>query len=564
MKQRKSKSLSSIVLSAAILISSLTNAFYITAQTPDCQWGKTVGHGLVSNKSVATDNFGNEYVTGFFRSPFIVLGSVTLFNNGIGTEDFYLAKYDHLGNLIWARSAGGSDNDFVGGVATDSIGNIYLTGYYTSASLVLGHDTLKQQYNIFTMKYDPSGNILWARGSVGAGAESGGITTDKYGNSYVTGIFGNSYITFDHNTLLNGYNRVFNIFITKYTTDGNVAWVRGNNNLGLNTSTQVSDIKTDADGNILLTGSFGGEMMVFGTDTVNKSPFSDVYVFLIKMDSSGNFTWVNGFGNFSNYPATVLTLDASGNSFLSCNFGRWPLVLGTDTIRGTAQDAILVKYNSAGARQWAKKTSFNSTVSIYGAACDQGGNVYMTGQFSAHDLTFGADTLAANDTQAMFLLKYDNDGNQIWAKGGDSCNFDQTYAIAIDPIDNIYLSGYFAGNTLKLDGVLMNPGDLLQPHAFLAKYSTAKAGINNTGINAEVVVYPNPATNNSNVTVKFSLQAYSHMDIYNYLGQRVYESSINSSETLLTLATNNLVPGNYFIRLCGNNNTKTIPIIILP
>ncbi len=563
MKQKKTKTLYSSLLSVALFLSAFISTFTVSAQIPNCQWGKPAGNALVSRKSVATDNFGNEYVAGFFRLPYIVLSGDTLFNHGTGTADFYVAKYNHLGNLIWARSGGGSQNDYPAGIATDSIGNIYLTGYYTTASLVLGHDTLKQPDNIFTMKYDPNGNVVWARGSVGAGLSSG-IATDKAGNSYVTGIFGNTYIAFDHDTLRDGFNRVYNIFITKYTPDGSVAWVRGNKNLGLHSSTQISEIKMAPDASIYLTGSFGGLMLVFGNDTVKKAAFSDANVFLIKMDSNGNFNWVNGFGNFDIYPAPVLCLDTSGNSFLSCNFGYWDMVFGTDSIPGTSSDAILVKYNADGVRQWARKTSFNSTAALLGAACDQAGNLYITGQFSGHDFTFASDTLAVNDTQSMFLIKYDNDGNQLWAKGGDSCNYDAAVAIAIDPNDNIYLTGTFSGQQILLDDVLMYPNDHLQPHSFLAKYSSAKTGINTIASNSDVVVYPNPATNKNNIYVAFPERTYTQIDIYNYMGQHVYESTITPSETTNTVATNKLIPGNYFIRLTGNNNIKTLALIIQP
>lgn len=563
MKQKKTKTLSSRLLSVALIITFIISTFTATAQIPNCQWGKTIGNALVSKKSVATDNFGNEYVTGFFRLPYIVLSGDTLFNKGTGTADYYVAKYNHLGNLIWARSGGGSQNDYPTGIATDSIGNIYLTGYYTSSGLILGHDTLKQPDNIFTMKYDPSGNVLWARGSVGAGL-SNGIATDNAGNSYVTGIFGNPFIAFDHDTLYDGYNRIYNLFITKYTTDGTVEWVRGNKNLARHSSTQVSDIKIAVDGSLYVAGSFGGQMMVFGNDTVKKAAFSDYYIFLLKMDNSGNFTWVNGFGNFINSPYPAICHDESSNCFLSCTFSYWDMVFGTDTISGTSRDAILVKFNADGVHQWHKKTTFNCLAALFGAACDHSGNLYFTGQYSGHYLTFGSDTLAVNDSGSMFLIKYDNDGNQLWAKGGDRCNYDEALSIAIDPIDNIYLTGTFSGQQLLLDGVLMQPNDHLQPHAFLAKYSGAKTGINSTGYSRDIIVYPNPAVNKDNIIVAFPERTFTQMDIYNYLGQRLNESTILETETSKTIGMNNLAPGNYFIRLAGFNNIKTLPLVILP
>ena len=562
MKQRKPNSIYYLLAGTVIFILSLPVYSNTYAQIANCQWGKSIGNATVNKNSVATDNFGNEYLCGFFSTPYIVLGSDTLFNNGTGNKDFYLAKYNHLGYLVWARSGGSNQNEFPMGVTTDSTGNIYLFGYYTSTSFVLGHDTLTQSGNTFLIKYDPGGNILWARSSVGESYPSS-IATYKDGTSYVTGIYWNTFIAFGNDTI-NNASRAPNLFVTKYTTDGIVEWVRGNQTLNQNTAILSGDIKTDNNGSIYLAGSFGGQFMVFGSDTVRNQPIFTYNSFLLKMDTSGNFIWVNGLGYFSTIPTPVLCLDATSNSFLTFNSTAWELVNVTDSISGNNQDAVLVKYNTDGIRQWAKKSSLNTIAIPFGAAFDHGGNVYITGNFFTNNLTFATDTLIANDSQALFLIKYDNDGNQVWAKGGDSCNVDQATAIAIDPIDNIYLSGYFIDNTLKLDAVLMNPTDLLSPHGFLAKYSVARAGIQTNNPDVSVVIYPNPTSFSNEITVRFPGQTFTKMDIYNYLGQRVYETTIGLSETNQNIPANRLAPGQYFIRLYGNNNTKTLPLITLP
>ncbi|MBI3656974.1 MAG: SBBP repeat-containing protein [Acidobacteria bacterium] len=47
-----------------------------------------------------------------------------------GREDIFLAKYDAAGNVLWARRAGGSDDDLANGVAVDGSGNAYVTGFF--------------------------------------------------------------------------------------------------------------------------------------------------------------------------------------------------------------------------------------------------------------------------------------------------------------------------------------------------------------------------------------------------------------------------------------------------
>ena len=187
MKQSKTIAFSSVLLSAAILITSLATSFSTDAQSPNCQWGKPIDNGSPAGKSIALHNFGNEYITGVFRTPYIVFGRDTLFNHGTGKLDYYLAKYDHLGNLIWAKSAGGNQDEYTNGIAIDPTGNIYVGGNYNTSKLVLGNDTMDYPGNSFLVKYDSSGNMLWARTSKGEDMLTGGIATDNEGNVYMTG-----------------------------------------------------------------------------------------------------------------------------------------------------------------------------------------------------------------------------------------------------------------------------------------------------------------------------------------------------------------------------------------
>ena len=68
--------------------------------------------------------------------------------------------------------------------------------------------------NVFVVKYDASGNVIWARSpdecSVGFGYN---ISTDLIGNVYITGIFGNSDIVFGNTALTS--SGLWNIFVAK-------------------------------------------------------------------------------------------------------------------------------------------------------------------------------------------------------------------------------------------------------------------------------------------------------------------------------------------------------------
>ena len=114
-------------------------------------WNKTWGTDLYdTGHGIAVDSYGYIYVTGY-----------GYYRDGY-LSDVFLLKYAPDGNLIWSKIWGGADYDMGYGVAIDSSGYIYVTG------------------NGFLLKYDPDGNLIWSRTLSGIG---GGVAIDSSGVS---------------------------------------------------------------------------------------------------------------------------------------------------------------------------------------------------------------------------------------------------------------------------------------------------------------------------------------------------------------------------------------------
>jgi hypothetical protein len=150
--------------------------------------GRDTGHGI------ATDSNGNVYLTGLFDGSMNV-GSYTLASNG--SYDIFVIKLDTGDNVVWAKSYGGDFGDTGHGIATDSNGNIYLTGQFSGSMAVgsLPNSPLTSNggSDIFVMKLDTDGDEKWAKNyggtSILSNATSRGIATDSSGNVYLTGFF---------------------------------------------------------------------------------------------------------------------------------------------------------------------------------------------------------------------------------------------------------------------------------------------------------------------------------------------------------------------------------------
>ena len=128
------------------------------------------------SQDVATDNSGNIYISGGTNG--------SLDGSNAGVNDAWVAKYDSEGNLLWNRQIGTSSADSSEGVATDSDGNVYLSG---STQGTLGEANLGGN-DAWVAKYDSEGNLLWTE-QLGSSEDddSQGVAVGDNGNVYLTG-----------------------------------------------------------------------------------------------------------------------------------------------------------------------------------------------------------------------------------------------------------------------------------------------------------------------------------------------------------------------------------------
>jgi hypothetical protein len=300
------------------------------------QWAKKAGGADWDEaKGVSTDASGNVFVTGQYKSSSVTFGTTTLTNSGL--VDVFTVKYDGSGNVLWAKKGGGGSNDYGYGISTDANGNAFITGSIAGLGSVFGSDTLHPSGSpsIFTVKYDPSGNVLWAKTPTGGGAGLG-IAADAGGNAAVTGWFGGP-ITFGSTTLTNAGG--YDMFIVKYDATGNVLWA---NRAGGTSDDNTLGITCDATGNIIATGGFMSPSITFGSTTLTNTSSGAIDIFVVKYDSNGNLVWAKGAGGTGTEAGYSVSADAGGDAYITGQYWNAPITFGSATLTNAGSNDFYI------------------------------------------------------------------------------------------------------------------------------------------------------------------------------------------------------------------------------
>jgi len=496
------------------------------SQNSNWVWAKGAD-ASAEGSDLAADIFGNIYLSANFIASSVTFGSYTLTNSGTAWNAC-IVKYDSSGNVLWANKAGGTSE--VLDISTDHLGNVYMTGNFSSPSITFGSITLirKGTNDAFVVKYNSSGNVMWAKNAGGVSGSSGGysVAIDDSDNVYLSGIFGSSSFSFGSFTLSNIYG--WNLFLGKYDALGNEIWAQ--NVIG---SRFLNHITTDSSGNIYLTGSFNSPTANLGSTTLVNFGMEDV--FLAKFNSSGNILWAkNAGGNGSDGGACVVT-DNAGNVYLSGTFISTSFSIDTFLLPNSGcVDIFLAKYDTTGNVIWVKGAggTGEDRTGTGGLSINQNGTVFMSGSFGNiwcgwNNISFDQYTLIQSGWDPMFIAVFDHDGKTICASalasGGNDINFPN--AIAADPFGNAYIGADYAGTPFIIGkDSLFSSGEKI----FIAKYY-CDVPHEEAIVEPDTLIIPNIFTPNSdglndvfnpNQTHGISIN---NISIYNRWGQLIHQ-----------------------------------------
>jgi hypothetical protein len=364
-----------------------TRAYITVKYAPDGSeaWSRIyegfVGHANESDvaQAVAVDASGSVYVTGYSAE------------DSAGSKiwaDAATLKYATDGTLVWERRYRGSGGNVQpSAIVLDPAGFLYVTGgTWTDFG-----------FDIFLLKYDLDGNLLWARTRGLSGARSDHVFAMA--------------LAPDGDVVLGGYTQpgTLDVYVLRYGPDGTFRWewtLHGAGNVE-----EVIDLTVDAHGNTYALAQYA-------------PPDKFTSLLTVKLDPAGRLLWSDVYsGQSTGDYAAGIELAPDGSVFAA----------GAAWENGSQNAMTLIKYGPGGQRLWSRS--------------ERGG--YFSAE--CNDLNVGADGAAylsgfafdENGREDYLTAKFDGAGNRVWttAWSAPEGRSDIGYLVRVGSDDRVFVVG---------------------------------------------------------------------------------------------------------------------------
>lgn len=393
--------------------------------------------------------------------------------------DYNIECRDASGSLIWMFHVG--SKAYISGLDVDVNGNLLVTGSYMETLQINGTDSLNNtgtvfDQNHFLLAIDAAGSLLWKRNlslNYPNVERVGEVHFDSNGNGwYLMSEFQNTFIM---KTDAMGQD------LLSYTVQG----IR-----------VVHSFSFDDRDNMYVTGSTQS-----GTIIVNGFPanVTEAYmIFVTRIDVSGNCSWVR-LAHDGTFQAPQVVATINGEAYIAAGLLDTSS-FGSIHFKGPQwlNDIFVVKVDSTGNFHWGIEMPVTPAITgdiLRGKAnfisADSAGNLYLTGDIRG-TVDWGngvVSSAGAIPNRGVTIVSFDNQGIPRWQMTGTGSGFNTTHAVYAAGIDECYFA-CSATDAMTFDNVTVNtsPGFVF----ILGKIAPATTGIQNIN-NETSSLFPNPA-----------------------------------------------------------------------
>lgn len=474
-----------VIAGMSTSIASSMGDFYIarTDAVGNLLWAKAYGTGIYESATSVDQTSDNGFIIAGFQT-----------GQAGGTYDGCLVKTDSTGTLLWSKVIGGPSNDEIYSVQQTYDGGYILTGW--TFSFVAGGNN-----DIFLVKTDAGGNVLWSKVLGGTGMDYGHCVRQTADSGYIISC----------SVMAGG----------------------GSDMAGL--------IKTDANGNVLWSKSYWNAEEIFGGTGVHQTTdggfiisgsilqpgtlfFSDAL--LIKTDASGNLSWAKSYqGIYQDW----------FNSVHQSNDGGYIAAGGSNGFGTPNCDFFVVKTDTAGNISWSK---------VYGKIWDHRA-VFVQQAVDGGYAIAGYTKASSGVNKDLFLVKTDSIGNS-------GCNENNAAPV-------VFTLAVQANNLVLYDssGFTDSVPQTSVNSIGMETDICAAASIAETVGSNSWLVFPTLTTRELNVHIKSAKPV--QLGFYNCLGEKIMDRDLKHETNKIDLS--HLPDGIYFYVLSSENYIKTGRII---
>lgn len=493
-------------LSIFFLSMALLGSYSVSAQTVNWAYGfLETNNSLCDSRAAATDEFGNVYTTGRFFGLVVFdssTGTVLLESETDNQGDIFVLKYNSNGDLIWAKSFGGSGDDYGNDIVVGGNGYVYITGVYSDVvdfhpNEIGGTLQGSSQGSPFMLTLDQNGDYIDVVGASNQGIGEAVIYRSQ--SQQAVAIYNFSDGTYNGYRLLG----VSSVFLVRTSS--------------ANTLVAYDFELAPNNNDIVVTGKFSGTVdfdPAFGGSTLTATGNNDVFVCKYTLFGSvPDLVWGKKVGGSQFETGYAIGVDEDGYIYVAGTFNGTPDfdpgagIQNVTTIGGN--DVFVLKLISNGNFGWVKTfgtISSESVWDIYVGAT----NFYLTGSFSS-TMDFDPGTSVFNLTpyasSDVYVAKFVNVGgyfDSAFQVGGNSSETGN--AIAVNSAGNLFLTGNSNSETVDFDpsNSVYNVNSIGPGLSFVAKYCLAlQSSVSVSSCDAYTDANGLVYTNSGNYTVNY-------------------------------------------------------------
>jgi hypothetical protein len=344
----------------ALVLSALVGAIVVSgaiAQSPDTLW--THAYGGPGNEiafALAPTSEGGYIMAGYTQSDTI-------------PNDFLVVKTNADGDVIWSATYGGDQYESAESIQPTSDGGYVIVG--STNSFGAGG------YDIYLVKIDALGNILWTR------------TYGGYGNEYAYSMqqtTDNGYVIAGMTTSYGAGNDDY--YLVRIDSQGDTLWTR---TYGSPFPEQARCMQRTSDGGFVVAG-YTMSAYAWG-------------VYVVKTDSQGDTMWTHLYE--PPYPQS----DAIGAYTIKQTSDLGYVIAGYALVPCMTSDLLVIRTDSMGDTLWLRIYPNNGDEAAYDICETHDGDFDIVGYNSAE-----------YQDEDVYFVRIDSQGDMVWSRtiGGAS------------------------------------------------------------------------------------------------------------------------------------------------